>query len=145
MGLLVVLLIIGVPILELYVFVQMSHAIGFFESLLLLAAVSVVGAWIVKHQGLRVWRRFNEQVQQGVVPSREIADGVALLVAGVLLVAPGFVTDAIGVLLLVPPVRALVRAIALRRAHRRTVVTATYSGPIPHHHGVIDVGSDERD
>ena len=105
MGLVVLLLVIGVPIAELYAFVQMSHAIGFFTSLAVLAAVSVVGAWIVKRQGLRVWRRFNEQVRSGNIPSNEIADGALLLLAGALLLTPGFLTDALGVLLLLPPVR----------------------------------------
>lgn len=150
MGLVVLLLIIGVPIAELYVFVQMSHAIGFFSSLVVLAAVSVVGAWIVKRQGLRVWRRFNEQVRSGSVPSNEIADGALLLLAGALLLTPGFLTDALGVLLLFPPVRAIARRVMLRRSRHRKVVVATYSGPSGHtnHHSpraVIDVGSDERD
>jgi len=142
--LLVLVLIIGVPIAELYVFVQMSHAIGFFNSLLVLAGVSVVGAWIVKRQGMRVWRRFNEQVRRGAVPSREIADGVALLVAGALLLTPGFITDAIGVLLLLPPVRAVVRTVLARRSRGKHVITATYSGPLTEHR-VIDAGSEERD
>lgn len=150
MGLVVLLLIIGVPIAELYVFVQMSHAIGFFSSLVVLAAVSVVGAWIVKRQGLRVWRRFNEQVRSGSVPSNEIADGALLLLSGALLLTPGFLTDALGVLLLLPPVRAIARRLMLRRSRRRKIVVATYSGPSGHttHHSpraVIDVGSDERD
>lgn len=150
--LIVIVLVIGVPIAELYVFVQMSHAIGFFNSLFLLAAVSIVGAWIVKRQGLRVWRRFNEQLARGAEPTREIADGVALLVAGALLLAPGFITDAIGVLLLLPPVRAVLRTVLARRSpgKRSRIVTATYSGPITNHgpvdhRGAIDVGSEERD
>ena len=148
--LLVLVLVIGVPIAELYVFVQMSHALGFFESLLLLAGISVVGAWIVKRQGLRVWRHFHEQVNQGAVPSKEIADGVILLVSGALLLTPGFITDALGVLLLLPPVRVLVRAVVSRRSRGGRVVTATYSGPVGARgpgttRGVIDVGSEEHD
>ena len=150
MGLVVLLLIIGVPIAELYVFVQMSHAVGFFASLAVLAAVSVVGGWIVRRQGLRVWRRSNEQVRQGSVPSNEIVDGALLLLAGALLLTPGFITDALGILLLLPPVRLAVRAFVNRRARRRRIATATYSGPLPRSgpfspHGVIDVGSDDRD
>jgi UPF0716 protein FxsA len=148
-GLIVLLLVIGVPIAELYVFVQMSHAIGFFSSLVVLAAVSVIGAWIVKRQGIRVWRRFNDQVRAGSVPSNEIVDGALLLLAGALLLTPGFLTDALGVLLLLPPIRGLVRLVVLRRSRHRRVVSATYSGPLGHtNHStprVIDVGSDERD
>jgi UPF0716 protein FxsA len=149
-GLVVLLLIIGVPIAELYVFVQMSHGIGFLDSLVILGAVSVIGAWIVKRQGIRVWRRFNSQVRAGATPSNEIVDGALLLAAGALLLTPGFITDAIGILLLLPPVRAVVRAVVKRRNRSGQVITATYSGPLrypdrPSQHGVIDVGSDERD
>jgi len=136
-------MIIGVPIAELYVFVQMSHAIGFFESLLILAAISIAGGWIVKRQGLRVWRRFQSQVRQGEVPTREIADGVSLLIAGALLLTPGFITDAIGILLLLPPVRMVLRRFIGRRG-RTTVITATHSGPT-RHVGIIDTKSEERD
>ena len=150
MGLVVLLLIIGVPIAELYVFVQMSHAIGFLNALVILGSVSVIGGWIVKRQGMRVWRRFQKQVRSGAEPSNEIIDGALLLAAGALLLTPGFITDALGVLLLLPPVRSVVRVVVARRNRGRRVITATYSGPLRHsgtptQRGVIDVGSDERD
>lgn len=129
--LILALLFVVVPIAELYVFVQMSHAVGFFDALGLLIVVSIVGAWLVKHEGLRTWVRFNEQVRAGKVPSREIADGVCLLLAGALLLAPGFVTDVVGILLLLPPVRAVLRALILRRVTgKAAVVKATYGGRI---------------
>jgi UPF0716 protein FxsA len=147
---LLVLVFIVVPVAELYVIVQTSHALGLAPTLGLLVAVSVVGAWLVKRQGLAIWRRFNTAVRQGVVPSREIVDGVTLLVAGALLVVPGFITDAIGVALLLPPVRIGVRTLVLRRSRQRHTIMATYSGPsgpagpwTPG--GVIDAPSHERD
>lgn len=151
------LFFVVLPITELYVFVQSSHAIGFFSALGLLVAVTIVGTWLVKHQGLRVWRRFNEQIAKGTPPSKEIADAVLLLVAGFLLVFPGFVTDVLGILLLLPPVRALVRGGFVRRMGKRRVIRATYGGPMPggpftpgggrgpDPFGVIDVASDDRD
>jgi UPF0716 protein FxsA len=139
-----VLLFIALPISELYVFVQASHAIGFFSSLGLLIGISVLGGWLVKHQGMRVWKRFNAQIARGVVPSKEIADGVLLLMAGVLLLTPGFITDAFGLLLMLPPVRALVRGRFVKRMGKRQVITATYGGPRPGP-GIIDVGSEDDD
>ena len=139
-----ILLFLVLPISELYVFVQASHAIGFFSSLGLLVAISVLGGWLVKHQGMRVWRRFNVQIARGAVPSKEIADGVLVLIAGALLLTPGFITDAFGLLLMLPPVRALVRGRFVKRMGKRQVITATYGGPL-RGSGIIDVGGEPDD
>ncbi len=113
------LLFIVLPIVELAVIIQVGHAIGVLNTIALLLLVSFIGSWLVKREGLAVWRRFQDQVHRGQVPGKEIADGVMILLAGALLVSPGFVTDVFGVLLLLPPVRAVVRAALLRRtAHR---------------------------
>ena len=127
--LLVVLLL--VPVVELYVIVQVSHAIGVIDTLGLLVAVSLCGAWLVKHQGLSVWRRLNVSVSSGRMPTDELIDGFLVLLAGALLLTPGFVTDAFGLLLLLPPIRLLVRMAARRRyGHRVEVIRATHTGPI---------------
>lgn len=124
------LVFVVLPIAELYVMVQVSQAIGFASALLLLIGVSVLGGWLVRHQGLRIWNRFQQQIGRGVVPSKELVDGVLVLLAGVLLLTPGFITDALGIVLLLPPVRALVRTILVRRTQRRaTIISATYEGP----------------
>jgi UPF0716 protein FxsA len=131
-------LLILVPVVELYVIVQVSHAIGVVNTLGLLVAVSIVGGWIVKRQGLSVWRRVNLSVSSGRVPGDELIDGFLVLLAGALIVVPGFVTDALGLLLLLPPVRALVRVWTRHRFGRRVeVIRATYGGPI------YDVSDDE--
>lgn len=117
-GVLVVLLLL-LPLAELYVIIQVGHAIGALNTIGLLLLVSVVGAWLMKREGMSVWRRFQRQVEAGNMPGREIADGVMILLAGALLVAPGFLTDLLGIALLLPPVRAVVRTIVLRRAARR--------------------------
>ncbi len=113
------LIFVVVPIVELYVIIQVGQALGVLNTIVLLLLVSVVGSWLVKREGLAVWRRFQEQVQAGVAPGREIADGVMILIAGALLISPGFATDIFGVLLLLPPVRAAVRAGLARRARNR--------------------------
>ncbi|MGD9703844.1 MAG: FxsA family protein [Acidimicrobiia bacterium] len=129
--LVLVLLFVVAPIAELYVIVQASHAFGFLNTLGLLIVISFVGAWLVKREGLRVWSRFQQQVASGQSPSREIADGVCVLLAGALLIAPGFLSDVVGILLLLPPTRALLRPWLVKRFTGRTsVVRASYRGPV---------------
>ena len=125
------LLLVVVPLIELYVLVQVASAIGVWNAIGLLLLISIVGAWIVKRQGMAMWRRAQLQLDAGRVPAKEVADGVLLLLAGILLLVPGFVTSAIGVLLLLPPVRALVRGVLLHRwVGKVTVIRSTYRGPI---------------
>ena len=96
-----------------------------------MAVVSLVGAWLAKREGLRTWRRFQEQSKAGKTPSREVADGLCVLVGGALLLAPGFVSDVLGLLLLFPLTRAPLRAVLVRRMTGRVrVVKATYGGTI---------------
>lgn len=103
------------PIVELVVILQVGQSLGVIPTIALLIAVSVGGAWLVKREGMGVWRRFQQQVHAGVVPGKELADGVLILFAGALLLTPGFVTDLLGILLLLPPTRAAIRGVALRR------------------------------
>lgn len=119
MVLFLLVLFVVVPIVELAVIIQVGHAIGVLPTIALLLAVSFLGSWLVKREGMAVWRRFREQVDSGQVPGKEIADGVMILLAGALLISPGFVTDVFGVLLLLPPVRAVVRAAFVARATSR--------------------------
>jgi UPF0716 protein FxsA len=108
MGLLVILFIV-VPIVELYVIIQVGQAIGVLPTLALLLADAVLGSLLLRHQGRGAWRRFNEALAQRRFPAREVADGLMIAVGGTLLLTPGFVTDIFGAILLVPPTRALVR------------------------------------
>ena len=103
------------PLLELFVFVQVAGSYGFGTALLGALAATFVGIWLVKQQGLGVLRRANEKVARGEAPTDELVNGTLLLVAGILLLVPGFVTGAVGLLLLLPPVRALLRGTLRRR------------------------------
>lgn len=128
-------LFIAVPIAELFTFVRVSGAIGFWNSLGLIVLISLLGAALVKREGLKVWRRFTQQVQAGQVPSREIADGVCLLAAGALMLTPGLLTDVVGLLLLAPPSRAIARRWLMKRQglgglSRSRVIRATYGGRV---------------
>jgi len=116
---LLVTLFVVVPIAELYVIVRVGQTIGALNTVALLLAVSIGGAWLVKREGLGVIRRFRQQTEAGAVPGREIADGVLIMLAGALLITPGFLSDVLGILLLLPPVRAVVRATLLARITRR--------------------------
>lgn len=120
------LLFIVFPVAELYVIIRVGSSIGFFNTIGLIVLVAVVGSWLVKREGLRVWAKFNEAVARGRVPTREIVDGVLILVAGALLLAPGFITDVIGVLVLFPPTRAVFRGMLMKRARRGTVILGRF-------------------
>jgi UPF0716 protein FxsA len=119
MFLLLVLLFIAVPILEIYVIIQVGEAIGAFWTVALLLADSVVGAMLVRSQGRAAWGRFNTAIAAGRAPAREALDGVLIVFGGALQIAPGFVTDALGVLLLLPPTRAIARRLLVRALARR--------------------------
>ncbi|MCZ7525912.1 MAG: FxsA family protein [Acidimicrobiia bacterium] len=112
---LLVVLFVIVPLVELAVIIQVADRLGLLETIGLLLVVSVVGAWMVKVQGLGVLRRMQDQLAAGTVPGAELVNGVLVLVAGALLLTPGFVTDATGLLLLLPPVRAVLRRWMRRR------------------------------
>ena len=121
LGVLAILFLV-VPLVELAIVVQVADRFGLGTTIIWLILISVFGAWMVKHQGLAVLRRMQGQVESGNVPGREIVDGVLLLVAGAFLLTPGFLTDALGILLLLPPTRALLRNLLIRRFRNRVVV-----------------------
>jgi len=147
------LLFIVAPLIELYVFVKTGQWIGFLNTIGVMIVVALIGSAVLKREGRKVWVRFNEQVQAGQTPTKEIADGVCVLIAGGLLVAPGFVSDAVALLLLFPPTRAIFRRWLMRRGGlgglgRTRVIRATYGGPMrgpgqPGSTNITDVTSTE--
>jgi UPF0716 protein FxsA len=120
---LLVLLFIVVPIAEIYVIIKVGQAIGALWTILLLIADSLIGARLLSWQGRTAWRRFREALAAGRMPHNEILDGVMIVVGGTLLLTPGFITDVVGLLLLLPPTRALIRRAFVRSIRRRGVVT----------------------
>jgi UPF0716 protein FxsA len=113
-------LLVVLFIAELWALVWVATQIGVLNTVALLVVMPVLGIWLVKRAGLAVFRRVQATLDAGGVPHREVIDGFLLLIAGVLLIVPGFITDAIGLLLLVPPVRIGVRTMLLRSFSRRT-------------------------
>jgi len=130
MPFLLVLLFIVVPIAELAVIIQVGGLIGFWPTLAILIADSILGSVLMRAQGRIAWRRFNEAVRNGRVPAREVADGVLVIFGGALLLTPGFLSDILGALFLLPPTRALIRKVFLRRAMSRITVTMA-GAPMP--------------
>ncbi|HLM08989.1 MAG TPA: FxsA family protein [Thermoleophilaceae bacterium] len=115
-------LFIALPLLELYVILKVGDAIGAVWTIVLLAADSVLGSLLLRSQGRSVWRRFNNALAEGKMPHREVMDGVLVIFGGAFLITPGFVTDFIGLLLLLPPTRAVIRSQVVRRLGRRVAV-----------------------
>lgn len=109
-------LFIVVPIAELYVIIQVGQAIGIIPTLILLLVDGFLGAALARSQGRAAWRRFNEANAAGRVPGKEVFDGAAIVFGGALLLSPGFITDFLGLLLLLPPTRALLRRTLMRGA-----------------------------
>jgi UPF0716 protein FxsA len=124
-----VILFLIVPFAELYVIFQVGDAIGVIPTVALLAADSVIGTMLLRSQGRAVWRRFQETMAAGRVPHREVQDGVAVIFGGAFLITPGFLTDIVGVLLLLPPTRGLVIRLAQRAFARRMVARFVVRGP----------------
>src|SRR4051795_440988 len=131
---LLILVFIIVPIAELYVIFKIGDAIGWAPTLGLLVIDSLLGTWLLKSQGGTVWRRFQETMQAGRVPHRELFDGVLVIFGGAFLITPGFLTDILGVLLLIPPTRALFRRFLIRRGGRMfgiSIATGRPAAPPP--------------
>lgn len=105
----VAIALLVVPLIEIYVIVQIGQVIGPWWTILLLVVESALGAWLVKREGKRAWRALNSALQTGQMPSRELADGALVLIGGTLLLAPGFVTDVFGFLFVLPFTRPLAR------------------------------------
>lgn len=125
------------PLLELAVMIKVGQHIGVLPTIAMILAAGLLGAGLARHQGLRTFRAVQEDLAAGRLPHDRMIDALLILVAGVLLVAPGFVTDMIGILLLIPPVRALVRNHLKRRfAARFTIIDV--GGP-PRGDDFIDV------
>ena len=107
-ALLLVALVV-VPIVELYVIVQVGQTIGVLPTLALLVVMSLLGGYLLRREGSRTWRALREALQAGRLPAREVADGALVILGGALLLTPGFATDLFGLLCLLPPTRAVLR------------------------------------
>lgn len=133
MGLILLAAFIAVPLIEIAVFIQVGGWIGLWPTLAIVVLTAIAGSGLLRAQGLATARRAREQMDRGTMPARELFDGICLVFAGALLLTPGFVTDIVGLLLFVPPVRDLLRRAAGRyvRAHAEMRVYADGPGAPP--------------
>ena len=120
-GPLLVVAFVVVPLLEIAVLLQIGQALGTLPALALLLVISVVGAVLARREGARAWRALRSELGRGALPGREVADGALVLVGATLLLTPGFVTDGLGLLFVIPPTRAVARRLLLRWAASRAV------------------------
>jgi UPF0716 protein FxsA len=114
-----VLAFVLVPIVEIYVIIQVGQVIGGWPTVALLVAESLIGGWLVRREGRRAWAALRRAFGAGRIPDREIADGALLLIGGTLLLTPGFLTDVAGFFLVLPFTRPIARRLLTRWLGRR--------------------------
>jgi len=103
------ILFITIPVVELILFMKIGSRIGIVPTVGIILVTGILGAWLTKLQGMRTLARYQQAMNEGRLPHEEVIDGLMILVAGVVLLTPGFLTDTVGFLLLVPVVRGVVR------------------------------------
>lgn len=121
-----VIALVVVPLAEIYVLIQVGQVIGPWWTIALLIADSIFGSWLIKREGGRAWRALRTALESGRMPATELADGALILIGGTLMLSPGFVTDAFGILLILPFTRPAFRALLSRVLARRLAVV----GPV---------------
>lgn len=126
-GLILLAALIVVPMAEIAVLIEVGGRIGVGATLALIVLTAMLGAWMLRRQGLAVLRRAQQQMRDGALPVGEVFEGFCLVVAGALLLTPGFLSDAVGALLLLPPARAW-----LYRRVRHRLEDRLRSGAAPH-------------
>ncbi|TQL68588.1 UPF0716 protein FxsA [Nocardioides albertanoniae] len=123
-SLVLVVLLLVVPLAELFVLIQVGQVIGVWWTILLLVADSIFGAWLMRREGARAWSALSTALSTGKLPSSEIADGALILLGGALMLSPGFVTDIFGIVLILPFTRPVFRRILAVLVQKRLVSAA---------------------
>jgi UPF0716 protein FxsA len=141
---LLALLFVVTQIVEIWILIQVGHAIGGWQTLALLLLDSLLGAALLRHEGRRTWRAFRHALEERRLPAKEVADGALVIVGGTLLITPGFLSDVVGVLFLLPPTRAAIRPALTRYVARRfglgSVVLPRGSAPYRRTYGDVVEG-----
>lgn len=125
---LLVLLLVAMPLLELFVLIQVGQVIGAAWTIVLLVVASFVGGWLIKREGVKAWRALSASLQSGRMPTRELADGALIVLAGALMLSPGFVTDLFALLLVLPGTRPVARRLLVAAVSRRVVAAPGGAG-----------------
>lgn len=129
LGWALVIAFVVVPLVEIYVLIQVGQAIGPWWTILILVADSILGTWLVRREGGRAWRALQNALSTGRMPARELADGALILIGGTLMLTPGFVTDVLGILLILPFTRPVARRLLTTVVARRLVVIPSSRRP----------------
>jgi UPF0716 protein FxsA len=130
MPILILSLFIGIPLIEIYLFIQVGGSIGVWPTIGLVILTAFIGTALLRQQGMATLARAQSELDQQKLPVRELFDGVCLLVGGLLLLTPGFLTDALGFALLIPPLRfVLGRGVWAALARSRNVHFSVYGAP----------------
>ncbi|RYP87103.1 FxsA family protein [Nocardioides guangzhouensis] len=127
-GWLLALLFFGIPLLEIIVLIQVGQAIGPWWTILLLVADSIFGAWLMRREGSRAFQALSDALRNGRMPARELADGMLILAGGLLMLAPGFITDVFGILLILPFTRPIGRRVLTRVVSARLLAGGDWPG-----------------
>lgn len=109
-----VLLMIGVPALEIWGLVKAAQIIGITQTVLLVILTGFIGAYLLKREGLKTWLKFQEDLRYGEIPGNAIMDGICIFAGGLLLLTPGFFTDTIGFILLLPFTRPIIQTYLIK-------------------------------
>lgn len=125
MGRILFLIFLVVPLIEIALFVIIGQAIGLWPTLLGVLLTALAGAFVLRIQGMKLFAEIRETMGRGMLPARALADAMLVGIAGVLLLTPGYFTDLLGLLLLIPPVRSAIYAVLKSRMR---VVSTTYAG-----------------
>jgi UPF0716 protein FxsA len=115
------LLFVVVPVIEIYLLIQVGQAIGPWWTVLLLIAAGVAGSYLVKHEGGRAWRALQQALAEHRMPAKELADGALILIGGTLLLTPGFLSDVVGAFAILPVTRPVARRLLTRVITRKFV------------------------
>jgi UPF0716 protein FxsA len=125
---LLVAALVVVPIVEIWVLLQVGQLLGVLPTVVLLVVMSLVGAYLLRREGARTWNAFRTALASGRLPAAEVADGALVILGGALLLTPGFATDAFGLLCVLPPTRAVLRRLLTRQVARRLSVGTLLGG-----------------
>jgi UPF0716 protein FxsA len=141
------LLFVVVPLVEIYLLIQLGQVVGPWWTILILLLDGILGSWLVKREGSRAWRALQGALESHRMPATELADGALILVGGTLLITPGFISDVVGLFCILPFTRPVARRVLTRVISRRLNVATVRTAPRPGHGDVIQgevVDRDER-
>lgn len=125
---LLALMLLGLPLIELYVLIKVGTIIGAFPTVAIVVGTAFLGIYLLRQQGLSNYRRMQTSLAKGETPAREMVEGLIIVVGGVLLLIPGLITDFLGICCLIPPIRRVIIDLWLRRVRVQLEVAAHRGG-----------------